>query len=76
MSRSDVWDLACFDEVKIIKRWVYSRPALEHGPVPEYTVRPMSAKIQKRGKFKLAGYLAKGVSTHQALIEIWDAYGK
>lgn len=75
LGRSEVWDLACFHEVKIIKRAVYVRCAPQYDEsTGKWKDRAIKRNLKK--PFRFVGHLAKGVSTKQARVEITDSYGK
>lgn len=75
LSRSDVWDLATFDTVKIVKRHVYTKPAYQPKQVKGRLV-PLSKKQTHSIKWKHEGWLEKGLSTNQALYEVHESYSK
>lgn len=69
---NDIFDIALFDEVCVIKRCVFSRPALAHGDIPGdlHFISP-----EARG-WTYHGPLDPDLSTEEAYEHIAEAYGK
>ncbi len=77
LTEFDVFDIALTDEIRIVKRWVYSRPAVESvGPSGHQTMRVMRGKDRRRRNFRFIGRLSNGVSSKAAWGEASEAYGK
>ncbi len=71
LSLSDMFDIGCFNDVRIQKRHVFAR--LDLGWKGKSTA---IIPLKRRKNFKHVGYLAKGVGTKQAWGEVIDARGK
>lgn len=67
LSASDMWDLAAFNQVKIVKRHVYTKPAYAAVKVKKRLV-PLTKKQLHKINWKHEGWLEKGLSTNAA----WD----